>query len=281
MINYIKMDLFRMFRSISFYVCTLIFVFMVAATISDVRYIEKKGLKEYLGDDYEYYMSNNEDDDTVEIGIGSDGADIAVNGVNLISCISSSYTGSQLIFMVILFICIFVSGEYSTGYIKNTIVIPRYRWYFNISKLVTALVVAVIENVIAIIMFVYSIYFIFDNGEIGNVIPVVKYLFLQMLMALGLCAFVIMACDIFKSKSVCIIIAICMVMQLFTVPVLYIAKLFNIKYSLVNKFLMSITTRILPLDISNKVFIETFMLGVLGTVVYTFIGSMFINKKDI
>lgn len=279
MINYIKMDLFRLFRSISFYVCTLILMLLVASQIADARTIEKQG-EDYFTN--EYTEEIDEDEDTIMIGVTTDGGEIIRNGIDLISCICSVYSGSIFAFIIFILFTIFVCGEYTSGYIKNTITIPRHKWYFCISKLVTGFVIVIIENIIVINMYMFSIKFVFNNGRIGDWGAIGKYLGLQVLLSLGLCAFVIMVCSIFRSNSVSIVIIIAAIIQLLTAPVYYVlCGMCGIKYKTVSKFFMTTVTRLLPAYISNRTLSEVLVLGIMGTVVYTLISNIVVSKKDI
>lgn len=279
MINYIKMDLFRLFRSISFYICTAILIILVLSQIADARDIEKLGGQYFTNEDTQVV---DEEDDTIIIGMTSDGEEIIRNGIDLASCLHSAYSGSVLTFIILILFTIFVCGEYTSGYIKNTIAIPEHRWYFNVSKLVTGFVIIIIENIIIVNMYLFAIKFIFSKGKIGDLGVFGTYLGLQILLSLGLCAFVIMVCDIFRSNSISIIIAICASIQLLTAPIYYVlCGMLDIKYEIVSKFFISTITRLLPLEISNKTLIEVLALGILGTIAYTIIGNIVINKRDI
>jgi ABC-type transport system involved in multi-copper enzyme maturation permease subunit len=261
---------------------------MVLSTISEIRYIDKTENHEYQSDEYDDKDSDSEqdyEDDTINIGISTGVIESTIENENdftLVDCVSTNYTGSVMTFIVLLIMSIFVCNEYSSGYIKNTIMIPKHRWYANISKLVTAFIVIVIENIVAIILFVFSLLVIFKNGSIGNIVVLCKYLSLQILLNLGLCAFIIMVCNLFRSKSVSIVIAISVAIQLITLPVLGIfCDLMGVKYSIVSKFLMSIKSRVLPIDITGRVAIETLILGIGGIAVYTVLSNIIIKMKDI
>lgn len=279
MINYIKMDLFRLFRSISFYVCMGILMLLVISQIADARKIEKRGEKYFTSEET---LQEDEDDDTITIGMTSDGEEIIRNGIDLSSCFGSVYSGSVFTFMMLILFTIFVCSEYSSGYIKNTITIPHHRWYFNISKLVTGFVIIIMENIMVIGMYLFALKFIFDNGRIGDLSVFVKYFGVQIFLSLGLCAFVIMVCDFFRSNTISIIIAIAASIQLLTAPVYYVlCGMFGMKYLTVSKFFVSTMTRMLPLNIDNRLLIEVLALGILATIVYTFFSNIIIRKKDI
>lgn len=279
MINYIKMDLFRLFRSISFYVCMGILMILVFSQIMDARDIQKEGENYFANEET---LQEDEDDDTIMIGMTSDGEEIIRNGIDLISCFASGYSGSVIIFILMILFTIFVCSEYSSGYIKNTITVPHHKWYFNISKLVTGFVIILIENILIISMYLFALKFVFDKGRIGDLSVFAKYFGVQVLLSLGLCAFVIMVCDFFRSNTISIIIAIGTSIQLLTSPLLYIlCGMCHIKYSTVSKFFVSMMTRMLPLNINNRLLIEVLALGILATIVYTFFGNIIIRKKDI
>lgn len=292
MINYIKMDLFRLFKSVSFYVCSLVLLIMISATISEVRVIEREGKEQGMEE-----AVNNAD--TKETGFftasyeGEEKEEIVLGGVSvaplivaekgtLSSCMNSLYSGNVIQFVVLLIISIFICNEFASGYIKNTIMIPKHRWIFNISKLVTAFVVILVENIIAILSFVFAIRFIFKNMVIGDIKQLMGYLALETILLLGMSALVLLVCHFVRSRVVGIIFALLMGLQVVAVPIIGVfCMVLEYKFEKVCKFLLTLTANTIAPGLGHQAVMEVLALGIGTLVVYTLFSNLVLSNKDI
>lgn len=281
MINYIKMDLFRLFKSVSFYVCSAVLLLMIGMTILEVRSIEKTGREQWME---EAGVSETKDDPKDEIvvgGVGIDSLKVADEGT-VGGCMNAIYNGNVMAFIVLLIVSIFICNEYSGGYIKNTITIPKYRWYFNISKLVTASVVIVIENILAVLAFILATKFVFKDVVIGDITQLIGYLALEALLLLGMAAIVMLICNIIRSKAVGIIFSLLMAFQVVVFPILIVCCTFlKFKYETVAKFLMTLASKNIAPGLGRQTVIETLALAAGALLIYTLLSNLVISKKDI
>lgn len=284
MINYIKMDLFRLFKSVSFYVWSVILIFMTCLTIAEVKDIER-GKEEYkeqtVGVEITYDEQDEEEEMRVSVGMYVDSLSIVEKGT-LSGCIQSAYNGNVMIFIVLLIVSIFICNEFSNGYVKNVITIPKYRWYANISKLVTAFVVILIENIIEILVFLFAIKFVFKNVVIGDIAPLAGYLGLEMLMLLGLSSVVLLVSNTMRSKVAGIIAGLLIGLQIILFPI-FSVLCGVLKYDVDNvaKYFMSATIgRIVP-GMEMKAVMETLVLGIGATLVYTVLSNLVVSKNDV
>lgn len=269
-----------MFKSVSFYVCTIIFLIMMTSTITGVRALEKEGLKQESAG-YESDIETEENEEEIMLGVGSDPLIIA-EGKTLGSCMNSVYSGQMIQLIILLIIGIFICNEFSSGYIKNTITIPKHRWYFNISKLVTALIVIVVENVVALLAFVFSIRFLFRDVRIGDIKPLVSYLALETLLLLGMVALTLLVCNILRNKVVGVTFAFLMGCQIVILPVLLVfSMLLKYKVETVSKFLLTMTSGIITPGLGKQSIIETLVLGISTVLIYTVASNLIISKKDV
>ena len=291
MINYIKMDLFRLFKSTSFQICTLILIFMIGTFIVELRDIEKNGLNGYeensgfsVESSEEETSEDSEDADEEEnmmMGLTFDSVALSKN-VTLSECMKTFYGGGVITFFVLLIMSIFVCNEFSNGFIKNTITIPKHRWYLNLSKLVVAFVVILIENVIAILSFVIAICFILKNAEIGDISPLLGYMGLETLLLLGIFAVVLCICNLTKSMTASITCSIMLAMQMIAgILSVIIVKIFPKSYDHIHKFLMTLAVRIISPEMGRTAVLETLALAIAGIVGYTLLSSFIISKKDV
>lgn len=281
MINYIKMDLFRLFKSLSFYICSAGLLLMIIMTISEVRAIEKTGREQWV-EEAGINENDEEDEDNIAIcGVSVDSLKAADKGT-LSGCMNSLYSGNAIASVVLLIVSIFICNEFSGGYIKNTITIPKHRWYFNISKLVTALVVIVIENIIAILAFMFAIKFLFKEIIIGDITQLIGYLALETLLLLGMSAIIILICNIVRSKAAGIVCSLLLGMQVVILPIIFVfCNLLKFEQAKVVKFLLTMTSSSIVPNPGRQVTIETLALGAGALLIYTLLSNLVISKKDI
>lgn len=279
MINYIKMDLFRLFKSLSFYICSAGLLLMIIMTISEVRTIEKTGRDQWVEE--AEINENDEEDGNIVCGLGVDSLKASDKGT-LSGCMNALYSGNAIVAVVLLIVSIFICNEFSGGYIKNTITIPKHRWYFNISKLVTALVIIVIENIIAILAFVFAIKFLFKEIIIGDITQLIGYLALETLLTLGMSAIIILICNIVRSKAAGIVCSLLLGMQVVVLPIIFVfCNLLKFEYDKVVKFLLTLTSSSIAPELGRQVILETLALGAGALLLYTLLSNLVISKKDI
>lgn len=271
-----------MFKSVSFYVCTIIFLIMIASTIAEVRSIEKEGQEQYkesVGSESD--IETEENGEEIRFGMSNDPSIIA-ESKTLGSCMNSVYNGQMIQFIILLIIGIFICNEFASGYIKNTITIPKHRWYFNISKLVTALIVIVVENVVALLAFVFSIRFVFRDVRIGDIKSLASYLALETLLLLGMAALTLLVCNILRNKVVGVTFALLMGFQIVIVPVVLVfCMLLKYKIETVSKFLLTMTAGSITPGLGKQSIIETLVLGISTVLIYTVVSNLVISKKDV
>lgn len=251
---------------------------MIIMTISEIRAIEKTGREQWVE---EAGISENNEEDDIICGVAVDSLEAADRGT-LSGCMYSLYSGNVIASIVLLILSIFICNEFSGGYIKNTITIPKHRWYFNISKLVTALVVIVMENIIAILAFLFAIKFLFKNIIIGDVTPLIGYLALETLLLLGMSSIIILICNIVRSKTAGIVCSLLLGMQVVILPIIVVfCNLLNFEYGKVVKFLLTLTATSIAPEPGRQVIIETLALGAGAPLIYTLLSNLVISKKDI
>lgn len=148
MLNVIKMELHRLFRSKSLYataaVCAgiiILLVMLTAALLNITPDVSPSDMTVSMGD--------------AEMPVSVSDAEADAGSINPVSFCISFIRGVCAIFVVI-FTAIFVNGFYKDGYSKNVIACVRNRWYFQVAKTVCVAVycaiILAVSSVVSIVM---------------------------------------------------------------------------------------------------------------------------------
>lgn len=286
MINYIKMNLFKLFRSRAFWICTIIIVIFNQASCWDARDIEKMGIEKYCEkNSIEFDDAGKIYDEGTTILIGSDSYYMLENGISIEGYMVGAYKAGVMPSIILLIIAILICGEFSTGYIKNTIMIPKKRWISVISWLVISAVVFFIENAICIFIYLVNYFLLMDGNGIGNLISFAKYMGLQFILVMGLCALTIFICATVRSTAFGVIATLLIVMEAIAGGIMGIVyKLFgtgSVIYKALGKCMISLLGRQLRPEVSGNDVWNVIIVGICGIIVYTVISSIIMTKRDV
>ncbi len=274
MFRYIKMDLYKLLKSKFFYICMIVFLALIALSVVEIRDIEKDvlaGREVQISDSDTYYTT----------GIGPNAYKVVGDGINLKNLINMTYGGNMMLLMALITLVLLLCSDYSAGYIKNTIVIPKYRWYTNISKIVSAFIIMTAENILAVFSYLWCIKFYFKSAAIGEVKGLGQYLAVEMILYLGLAALFIFVCDLTQSKATGISLGVLVSCQLVgTLIMVLIGEVFNIKPKTTVKLIISFVQSDLMAGMSRSVCKEALILGGVALLVYTTFANIVVSKKD-
>lgn len=274
------MDIFKLLRSKYFYVCMIVFTLLIGVDVYEVKLVEMEMLSTKD-------LSAAIDEETVNegfyaLGLGFDAGGLVYgHALNLKNLINATYAGNWMIFMAFIIISILVCNDFSSGYIKNTITLPKYRWYANISKLVAAAVVMLIQNLIIFFGYLLLIKFYCKTAVIGDIHFLFRYLFVEFMLYLALSSMIILLCNMIKSKAVSITIGIfisCQILGSFIGAILQ--SLFHIESEKVYKMIISMKQSNLRVNMSSDEFVYSLLLGLMGMVFYMTLANIVICKKD-
>lgn len=282
MLNIIKMDLYRMFRTKSLYV-----VWIVAA----VAIIITTGLSKA---DYEMTeqeaaaaqeeMAGSESQEQVQLGIAvmlptEPGDKVTVSDV--------FYANTQAKFIalfLVIFVVIFATADINSGYIKNIGGQVKNRGSLILAKAVSLFVYTVFSMVGIIIMQAVSNQFILGYVVWGKGRELLLYTGTQILLHFALAIICMAVAVILRSNLISMVIAICLCMNMMIV--LYSAADNLIRKAGVNNFQLikyTVTGKIamLPMRPTGSECMEAAAVAVGFIVVMTVVSSVVFRKRDI
>ena len=202
MLNIIKMDVYKTFRSRSFYILHLILLVIVLAAGIAIKYDVSR--------DYETAKASNialrdEDTSTSDESFFTEEEYIqmqqeSIQEMDVKEFMTIQYSGITLMLMAT-FLAIFVCSELDTGFIKNITPLKHSRSSLVLSKSIVAILFIVIQ---AAIVFGGSLFStILLSGKIDVVHPkeLAIYVGLQMILATAFASSIILIGYLTKSKA--------------------------------------------------------------------------------
>lgn len=300
MINYIKMDLYKLFKGKALYICMLIFLGLLSISVIEMKDMEKEeeynisgitltieekdnnsdvdnemlqGIKEGIEDGQNVSYPNT--------GIGMDTESVVNEGITLGGWMRAIYSGNLMINILLIVMAIFICNDFSGGFIKNTINIPKHKWYVNFSKIVSAMVVFLMQNIIGISVYLFAREFVFKASKIGEIKEVLIYILVEMLLYMGIVSIIMFVCNVTRSKAAGIISGMIISIQLIssTVSVL-LDKIFDVENTKTMKMFMSSMATMLKPDMNTELMRNAIVLGILGVFVWFTLSNIAITKKD-
>ena len=213
MLNLMKMDLYRMFHSLSTWIIILftvgIALFCVVMVQGDLDAMaEDPAYAQEMGQEFADSSDGNEDRN---IGLYSESDPEWVEGeIEAGEFISSQIQSGLLTLLVVIFAAVFASAEQKNGYIKNIAGQLSNRGILALSKLAAS----------AVQIFLMFLTFIL----LGSLTDMLSFLGAQYLLNLGIAALILFFCTLTKSSAFSMTAGIMMVMGLF-IPI----------YSIINR----------------------------------------------
>lgn len=301
MINYIKMDLYKLFKGKALYICMLIFLGLLSISVIEMKDMEKEEEYNISGITLTIEEKDNNSDVDNEMlqgikegfeegqnvsypntGIGMDTESVVNEGITLGGWMRAIYSGNLMINILLIVMAIFICNDFSGGFIKNTINIPKHKWYVNFSKIVSAMVVFLMQNIIGISVYLFAREFVFEASKIGGIKEVLIYILIEMLLYMGIVSIIMFVCNITRSKAAGIISGMIISIQLISASAsVLLDKFFDVENTKTMKMFMSSMATMLTPDMNTGLMKEAIGLGVVGIFIWFTLSNVVITKKDI
>lgn len=210
MFNMIKMDLYRMFKSRSFYVIGII----IAALLLFVTYIEKTDPLDSVSTSKQN-MEEISDEDII-IGISVNPEYDEEGRISVLSDFTANCSGMVPALFFVIFTVIFATADHTTGYDKNIAGQVKDRAYIIISKAVSLFVFTVIMSLWYMLMIALSHLVMFGDVSPGDIKDLVSYTAVQIVLNYALVIIVMTFSIIFRNNLISMIVAICLCMHMFS-----------------------------------------------------------------
>lgn len=215
MINIFKMDLFRLFKTRSFYVIltimaaiTIFFTYMVKDTFDSMEAEEDPVQMEY---------SFEEEEEKPVISISSDPESLSVSDkseVTLLAMLYDSSSGMMLGLFIAIFAVLFATADISHGFIKNIGGQVSSRSILILSKAFSLFIYIILFFAAYLVVQAVSTQIFFGYMKPGDTGEFVRYLAVQLLLHFALALFCMMTAILLKNNVISMIIAVLLCMDI-------------------------------------------------------------------
>lgn len=281
MLNMIKMDLYRMFRTKSLYIIWIIMAAVLLWTTKlsalDYETIHQVGQETVAADE------------EIEAGDISFGISVMLptepgEEVTVFDIMYANMGAKFLGLFLVIFAVIFSTADISSGYVKNIAGQVKNRSNLIVSRAIVLLIFVLITLGGTIILQILSNLIIWGNLEWGSLNDFWMYMGTQTVLHCGL-ALVVMAIAVaLKNNVASMVIAVCLCMDVMVVLYSGIDKLIaKIGVEDFHLFNYTVTGKItmLPMEMTGKECIEGIVIAVIFMIISTMITGFVFKKRDI
>lgn len=281
MLNMIKMDLYRMFRTKSMYVIWMILAAALVLTTSLCR------------TDYELL---NEENDVQQEQITESAADEINVGLMVtlptkpgekVTVFDIFYANSQgrfyALFLVI-FAVMFSTADISSGYIKNIGGQVRNRGYLIFSRSAALAVFTVLTMTGAFLLQIVSNYVVFGYVEWGSPRSILIYYITELALHYALAVICMAIAVILKNNVISMVLAVCLIMNVMSIIYTVINRIIEkigIHDFQIFKYTVTGKLSLLPMNPSGNECLNALCVAAVFIVIMISAGSIVFHKKDI
>lgn len=290
MLNLIKMDLYRLVRTLSFLVMIAVTVMISIVTVSltnmDIEMIREENEKAPQTEQTAQAEADGEEEE-MNIGITVQTEESWLEGdIELVDLVCAIMSGGVLMVLCAIFVSLFVNAEQRTGYIKNIAGQLPCRGLLSVSKLL-GIAVLLLAMFAAFVggTFVTAEICLGDTFKLGDVSELVKVLAVQYALHFAFSAFVAMLCTVSRSTALGMVIGIILCSGLMTMVYQALNKLIQKADSLADFDLTKypIETKVIEVTASagSDVYIGALITGAIYLVFSIIISMTVTQKRDI
>lgn len=286
MINLFRMDMYRLFRSISFWIILAVVVVMVAFTVFSLWFMTTP---EYLN-----ALGASQSESGVMVGITTSTGETSPEAAAATQAMllnldylhylgNITISGGFLATFIAIFVALFMASEFDTGFSKNVFVSQKNRLKFFASKCLTLLIIVLIffaVSCVAGLIGALIASFDFTAVPVGDVF---LWLGLSILVLWGFSMLVAMLAWAFRTKAAPLVVGLLIGSGLISLLIGAILALvpaisswgdYTLYASMVSlgKGLSSLSSS----DITRIVCV-----GLVFSVIYSLIGATLLKRKDI
>lgn len=285
MANIFRMDMYRLVRSVSFWVGLAVLIATTIIATFSIWYISSP--------EYAELMKQAIDSGaTVTATVGGSEAEMAevvalsdlFMHMDLLEYLGSmQLSGGVLALIVVLIVTLFVSGDFETGFSKNVFTAQRSRVSYFISKSLTALVIAVVYFVITMIASFIAAQLAGFDLTISPISEIVSWSLLVILILWAMSMMVTLVCWVFRSKVAAVVWGIAVTAGLIGQALQLLLALFPGCEFLIDYTLMSslVTLGGGIYSIESSDIVRVLCVGIGFFVVYSALSIVSLKKKDV
>lgn len=277
MLNMLKMDLYRMFRTKSLYI---IWIIMAVALIYTTQ---------LLSLDYETIHQTGQEttadeEEMVNIGISVTLPTDPKEEVTVYDVMYANAGGEFLGLFIVIFAVLFSTADMNSGYVKNIAGQVKNRGNLIFSKAAVLMLFVIMTICGTMVIQMMSNYLVFGNLELGNVKEFCLYMGTQTMLHCALALIVMAISIILRNNVASMVIALCLTMNVMTIIYSgidkFVAKL-GVKDFAFSEYTVTSKIAMLPMEMTFKDSAEGIAISAIFIIITTGIAAYVFKKRDI
>lgn len=281
MLNMIKMDLYRLFKTKSMYVILLVMAGILLLTTYMTKVDMEASATQEQGSQVE---EMSEESESMNLGMSVYIPTEQGERITVYDMFYGNAQGKALAIFVVIFAVLFSAADSSSGYIKNIGGQVKHRGGMILSKTLALLVYTALTMSLCVLMQMVFNQIVLGYVKLGDIKQFTAYFVIQVILHFAL-ASICMAVAILLRNNVCsMIIAICLCMNVLIIVYGVIDKIVHkmgyedfavIRYTVTGKI------SLLPMDVTQKAGFGAIAVSAVFILVMTFFSSILFEKRDI
>ena len=283
MLNMIRMELFRMFKTKSLYVIWTIFaVLMIVTTALTAGEMDAYSLEDRQ-QNYEYAM---EEQESGQVNLGMDVTPPTKPGeqVSVFDMFFANIKGKAVAVFMIIFTILYSTAEVTSGFVKNIAGQVKNRGLIVCAKAVCLFLYTVLTMMLFFIVQAVANKLFFHEVILGDKRAFALYFLLQTILHFALLMIVMCIALVIRNNVVSIVIGICLCMNALIIFYSFIDRMLA-KVGLENFHMINYTVSgkitLLGTEITSEMAVTSLLVGFAFVAAAVCLGSFVFKKRDI
>lgn len=283
MLNMIRMEMYRMFKT----KCMYIIWFILAAGILFTTGLSAEEMKIFSMEEkqemYEYAMGK-EESDNVNLGMDVTVPTKPGENVSVFDLFYANIKGKFIALFMVIFTVLYTTADLTSGYVKNIAGQVSQRGGLVIAKALSLFVYTVMSLLIFFLCQTLSNLLFFEEFTLGPVKQFAAYVGIQLLLHYALLLIVMGVAIVLRNNVISMVIAVCFCMNVLMIFYNFldqlIAKLGVKEFHIVN-YTVSGKMLMLGMDISAKTASASIAVAIFFSAAAVAICSMIFQRRDV
>lgn len=284
MINLIKMEFFRLFKSKTTYI-TFLFVIIFSFILF--------GMSCTLGEQSEAgnLEENNvmytevSDDEAVDIkggaGVGFVAASFTSDTSVIFECLVENFLSSGVF---LIFIGIFatntVCNKYKSGFQKNLNIYSKKKWQLIVSENLPLIAFAAIEIILIALIYMLCSVLYFNDFSIGSKINIIRYLAMQILMHYAFATLIMCIAELIRGKVVGITVTCMLGLGFGTLVTNNLDRIFGLEKFSITEHTVVYNVKLMPIKFDGELWGTAIAVVIFAVIVYNVISALIVSNRD-
>lgn len=282
MLNILKMDLYKMFKSKNFYIVNVILILVVISLGLLLNFVSNMDYEDAQKGSINLSVNNNEidaDNTSLKEKDYYTMQEELKENMDVKEFLSMQYSSGLASILIVIFIALFVCSEWDSGFIKNIIPLKNSRTSLLLSKNVIIAMFIIIQAIIALISAMISSFIITGKFNNFDFKELMIYMGIQIIIRIAFSSLLILISYMFKSKSTSMSIGILFALNIHGLFLTLVNKVVSIGKLDISKLSLIGNTSIMEFAIGD--YKRIIIISIVYFLLYNIVSTVRIKKMEI